>query len=296
MKLRYLTVIGALAASAASAPAAQVMLREGLAEGTYYPGGYAGTADTTLLIINPTGPDDAAAGTNSQNSNTGGWAGLYSAFNGTIGDGGARPEREILMRFDLSAMGGQNLVVNSATLQLTSFYSYTTTQTPIDETVVNVYEILPANAGWGEGNQTFNANNQAAPGDATFANRNFDPVSPTPWAGSAGLHTPGVDFNAVPLDTIDYVYANPINTKYDATLSPALVQSWIDNPSANAGLLLQGGWAGSNSYPVGFASSEQATASQRPMLILDVTVVPEPATVALLAAAPLALLRRRRIA
>lgn len=294
MKLRNVSVIGALFVSAASAPAAEVMLREGLAESTYYPGGYAGTADTTLLIINPTGPADDAAGINSQNSNNGGWAGLYSAFNGTVGYGGARPEREILMRFDLSAMGGQGIVVNSATLQLTSFYSYTTAQTPIDETVVNVFEILPANAGWGEGNQTFNATNQAAPGDATFANRNYDPVSPTPWAGSPGLHTPGVDYNPVALDTIDYVYANPINTKYDATLTPALVQSWIDNPAANAGLLLQGGWAGSNTYPVGFGSSEQATASQRPMLILDVTVVPEPASLALVAAAPLALLRRRR--
>ena len=117
-----------------------------------------------------------------------------------------------------------------------------------------------------------------------------------PWAGSPGMNTPGTDYEAAPVASIAYAFATPIGTVYEFTLGSAMVQSWIDSPATNAGLLLDGGWSGSNSRPVGFGSSERGigagtgTAADRPTLVLD--VVPEPASLALLSLAPLALLRQ----
>ncbi|MDR1284163.1 MAG: DNRLRE domain-containing protein [Opitutaceae bacterium] len=74
------------------------------------------------------------------------------------------------------------------------------------------------------------------------------------------------------------------------SLPASLVQSWIDNPSKNYGILLGIGATSQYRYPeVSFHSSEAADANLRPLLTLEGDLaaipVPEPSTVALLAGA-----------
>jgi hypothetical protein len=71
------------------------------------------------------------------------------------------------------------------------------------------------------------------------------------------------------------------------TIPQAMVQSWIDNPAANAGLL--GRNTASSSMRI---RSSESSASVRPTLTFDY-VIPEPATLSLLSFGLLGFLRRR---
>lgn len=79
---------------------------------------------------------------------------------------------------------------------------------------------------------------------------------------------------------------------FEWTLDPALVQSWIDNPSENFGLVFVVE-STSNGTPYRVASTEDATAVHRP--VLRVTgVVPEPTSAALLGAGVVGIACSRR--
>jgi hypothetical protein len=181
-------------------------------------------------------------------------------------------------KFDLTSLAGMT-VTAPATLALT--IADTSLDLPASVNF-SVFQITDANAGWAQGNNGFAT---ADPGEVTYNNLAHPS---TPWAGSPGLSTAGVDY--VNTDLGPYVYDQlpaAEGTTVVVTLPAALVQHWID--VANAGVVIRdvtGGGA------VQFYDSENGTINYRPLL--TVTAVPEPASMALLGMLGLGLFARRQ--
>lgn len=240
-----------------------------------YVSNYAGTSDTSF---------DSSSDSGYGNGNWGAVDSFWANQSRTW------EQNEALLRFDLSALTGQGLTVNSATLKLASV-----TGGGYDNLPVSFYAISAANAGWQQGTGT-SFGTPAAAGEATWAHL-AEPS--TNWAGSAGLETSGTDYDPSAAATGMYNSSDASGTIVSFTLPANLVQSWIDTPAGNAGLVMRtDNWSG-NASPVYYAwaqysSSEASNAALRPELVLDVSAVPEPTAIILLAGAPLLLLKRRK--
>jgi hypothetical protein len=273
---RNLAIVSAALASAAfcvsTAQATEIAFQTGASNA--YVNNYAGTSDTSF-----DGAYDAGGGYSG--GNYGGADFMYA--NQTV----TWEERRALIRFDLSALTGKNLTVNSVTMKLAEI-----TNASPDNVTVYFYPITAANAAWQQGTST-DITHPANPGEATWDHL---AAPSTNWAGSAGLSTPGTDYVNTAAATGTYKPTDATGTIVSFTLPTSLVQSWIDNPSDNAGLLLLTNNDSTNGYYrfAEYGTSENATPEMRPQLVLDVSGVPEPASLFLLAAAPLMLLRRRR--
>lgn len=106
-----------------------------------------------------------------------------------------------------------------------------------------LYAILSANSAWTEAGATWNTQ---------------DGVSA--WAGSAGLGTSGVDYNATALVTFTITSGTAANTAHDLTLSAAQMNAMR---VANYGMLLLGTTAGTGHA---FHSAGAVTGAYRPKL------------------------------
>lgn len=120
----------------------------------------------------------------------------------------------------------------------------------------------------------------------------------TPWAGGATQHIDldGIEAAAVATansasyaDGVTFLIPQGTVIELDVT---AIVQNWA-NGDANYGFMFQssGNAAGDALF---MASSENATEADRPTLIIDGDLVPEPGSIALLAIGGALLARRRR--
>jgi len=179
-------------------------------------------------------------------------------------------DRRGLVAFDVSGIAPGS-TINGVTLTLHM------SRTIVGAVDVSVHRAL---ADWGE--STSHAGGEegggapAEPGDATWIHT-FSPGSF--WAGIGG------DFDPVASATTS-VGANGF---YSWT-GPGLVddvQAWVDGGAGNFGWLLR-----SDSLPKRFDTRENPDASVRPVLTIDFTPIPAPASLAALAG--LALTRRRR--
>ncbi len=274
MKVLHPTPISALAL-ALLAPLASVEAVTIFQDGV---NGYTGTADTNIF-------DSMAT------KNFGGNDQMYTRYNsnssGSAGYDMAREGRNVLLRFDdLDAeLSGQT--VTSASITLT-FSTVAVGGGGDANAVLFAYELLKP---WNEGSGT------GSSGTTGTASWN-DSVDATPWqaAGAKGSE----DRNLTPIFTTSefniggegrIVVGDTIVLELDTDL----VQSWIDSPSENYGLLISVATENQYRYPVlGFYSSEYGTVSDRP--VLSVTTIPEPAQFGTLAAvlALLVLVRNRR--
>lgn len=123
-------------------------------------------------------------------------------------------------------------------------------------------------AGSGQGNP-------ANPGDATWNFRSFNTL---PWG------TPGGDFSSTPSATA--TVGQTLNTGYTWSSTAALVsdvQSWLNNPSANFGWLLQGDESAATTFRAFY--SREASPALVPQLLVtyetsSATPVPEPSGIA----------------
>ncbi len=198
-------------------------------------------------------------------------------FAGRTGQGAGSDRRRGLLAFDLSGIAPGS-VINSVSLTL---YMNQALSGPFGVSLHTVSQ------DWGEG--ASNASGEEGPGatasagDATWTHT-FSPSST--WTN------PGGDFNAV-ASAIQSVGATTGLYIWTSAGMAADVQAWVDNPSSNFGWLLRGDE--SDTFTARrFASSENTTASFRPLLTIDFTAVPEPSRAILLLTAALTITLRRR--
>ena len=227
--------------------------------------GTASAAVTELVAIEDTTTKQESATTNFSTDGT-------VAF-GAPGGGQAR---SALFRFDASS------VASIAQVDIISVQLRLTLQSSSGNREGTVRALNDANADW---------TNAGASWDLK------DGVNA--WAGAGGARDAGADAFGV-LGQIDLLSSNGDGEVFLIDLDPSgfdaavdtweeLFDNWTDGTSN--GLVLYNEGAGNTGEQV-FYSSEDATASNRPTLI--VTIVPEPGSLALLGLGGLAILRRRR--
>lgn len=194
-----------------------------------------------------------------------------------------------LIRFDVSSMAGEYNSIESVTLTFK-------TDNDVNNVPFALHAISAANADWVEG--TGDENGITAGGianAATFAKK-FDTSGTgvdVDWVGGPGLGvgtaTPG--YNPTPAVTGIWNVSGG-DGMMTITLPASLIQSWIDNPAANGGLILLETGTPSGQYIV-FKGSESAPQNY-PKLEINYTPVPEPTAISLLGLGALAMLRRRK--
>lgn len=174
--------------------------------------------------------------------------------------------RRALVRFDLSAVP-EGMQVVSATFTLYQSRSRS-------DHAVTMHRLLGS---WGEGLSNGGSQGtgaQATAGDATWRWRDY---GVTEWT------TRGGDFvSAASAST----FVGPPNQSYTWASTEGLradVQGWLANPASNHGWILLGQEIDSPNAKR-FDSGESPFATQRPLLVLQVTPIPEPGSALLLAA------------
>lgn len=163
---------------------------------------------------------------------------------------GLSTNSKLLFKFDIVGSLPAGSTILSGTLKLYS----TTDQT--NSGTIYAHRILPANAGWVEGNKSGTAAVSVEPvwGYKDYGNM----IS---WV-SAGLNTSGTDYYAIP----DSVLAMPLasSTIYTFNLSSSTLNTWMTDAN-NAGVVLRT----ASPYWTWFATGEAVSTYQRPILDLE---------------------------
>ncbi len=234
MRLGVLVCVPAALALAGGAFALQVTLQDGL-------DGYDGTDD--CLLYAPSVVADINYG-------------VSSSFACGLNRWG---ERQVaLIRFDLAGLPEAQVV--SARVEL---HADSDTY-PYRDIVVGAAPIAPGNAGWRQG--TNDGERVPVAGTACW---NWLAEGARRWAGSPGLCTAATDYLPEPVAQATVPAKSRGWVAFE--LAPDLVQRWLDEPAANAGLRLDAiGEQLQKGDLVGFSASEaEKDASLRPKLVLE---------------------------
>ncbi|UCE49507.1 MAG: DNRLRE domain-containing protein [Phycisphaerales bacterium] len=160
-----------------------------------------------------------------------------------------------LIRFDLTGLACGT--VSDATLRL---YKPMNVTQLTSEVPVSVFRITNQNKDWKEGSK------ESLPPESGATWHELSPGRP--WAGSnSGCSFPGVDFDITPLDT--KIAIREKGKWLEFSIPAALVQSWLENPSENAGLLIKAAVTRLGQHVL-FYSSEHAS-RKGPQLIINGT-------------------------
>jgi PEP-CTERM motif len=184
--------------------------------------------------------------------------------------------RRSLIRFDLGTIPDGMQVV-SATLTLYESRAR-------DSHSASLHRML---APWGEGASDGGGQgegDQAEAGDATWRWRDYLVAE---WGTRGGDFVASASASTlVGLPNASYTWGSSAGMVTD-------VQGWLADPAANHGWILIGPEIDAQNAKR-FDSGESLTASLRPLLVVQVTPIPEPGTALLLALGTAALLLRRR--
>lgn len=233
-------------------------------------------ADVVTLSGTNTVQDTYLRGDDSSGSQRLNLGGANNLLVGRLEDGATFQKLgNTLLRFDVSSLAGQT--VSDVTLRLFNLNDALQTA----DVTINVYEVAAANGDWVEGDGL------AAIVSGTSDWR-FKIDNTGDWAGGHnGCGVAGTDYTTALVGSA--VSADTTAQWVEFTLSAAVIQNWIDNPSQNYGLVLTspGALQGEAAF---FVSSESGTNGPE----LQVTVIPEPTTVGLflISSAGVLLLRR----
>ena len=146
----------------------------------------------------------------------------------------APDDRAGLLRFNLSSFAGKYVSITNIALTL-----HFSTIFGNSEGDLSAYVIKPANAGWVAGTGAPGiANGEVKVGASTWNRRIHDTDS---WAGSAGLGTAGIDYDATKLGSFHWTTATDYVINFSGTPAQlkALVDLWSGSQSSNAGILLR---------------------------------------------------------
>ena len=201
-----------------------------------------------------------------------------------------------VQRFDVSSIPAGS-TINSATLT-----QYFANQTANNRTFVDMkLSQLRPGKGWVEGVSP-PPENPTNDGSVTWNNQasHANPPPSVPWGVPGARDASDIFLGST--QTFDLVGVDGSPTQVDRNIT-AFVQDWVNNPSNNTGLLWWGGNSAdsdSGNRYFHFGTKEDGpgpasdAAAAAPRLLIDYTPIPEPGTTALLAAASLSLLARRR--
>lgn len=255
MRIKYLLPLLALplvGAVCAQAQSGSISFQQGVANAFSGGNPYAGTSDLTLNSVSADLNYGAATGVSFSSSR-------YTG----------------LLRFDLSSFTDTVSAVENVKLRVAIRNVEATVG---EEFKISLYALDAANADWQQGNKNGTA---ATAGESAygFKLKGAGEQPDTPWLGGEGFSA--ADYGSTLVASYDYTSAAAGTTFIDIVLPGSIVANWINNPSANAGLVIMSDSATAFS----FYSSEYNTASIRPELSFDYTFgpppIPEPATTAL---------------
>ncbi len=184
-------------------------------------------------------------------------------FVGRPGSGG---NRRGLLAFDIAGSIPAGATINSVSLRLNM-----SNTTAGDKTI----ELHASLQDWGQGTSVASGGEggggPSTVGDATwlhtFYNTSF-------WATPGGQFSPTVSASLSVGGVGAYTWASTLQLVTD-------VQSWLDAPASNFGWFMLGDEV-NNGSAKRFDSSENAVAANRPLLTIDYTAIPEPATASLM--------------
>ena len=261
MMKKVMLIVSCLMVFAMVANGATISLQHGVA-------GYTGVSDSQLGGQN-TGDKTANRGLTQTNM---------------IGSMGPTLDVYGILRFDLSGVAElAGATINAATLTLIGHNN----GYPEPTNGIDVWEILPANAGWNEG--TGNPwNEPALSGEVTWLQKGYGTAN---WTGGEGCDLVGTDIGLLPIGWYEWnkdgLPAGTMPPQHTA-LTASVVQGWVDTPGGNAGMLLkcQDPQATQNYF-----FTAQDGNLYGPVLTID--YVPEPATMVLLGLGGLMIRRKR---
>jgi hypothetical protein len=184
-----------------------------------------------------------------------------------------------LLAFDLSSIPAESTIVSAS-------LTVTVTRQRTGGYEVPLHRLL---ADWGEGSSVGGdggGGTTPTPGDATWSHTFFDTAF---WA------TPGGDFDPTPSAATILGPGAPVAFTWSSPGLVSDVQFWLDNPTLNFGWILIGDESSARTAKQ-LGSRESGLATLQPLLQVEVAPIPEPSTLALLAAglAGVAAATRRR--
>ena len=192
---------------------------------------------------------------------------LCNAFGGARNNGISNAglvynKATFLLRFNVSSIPVSALCT-SATLTMTL-----TAKDVGTPQACNIYSVGVANTTWIEGTKN---GTTADAGEPCWIAKQGDGAGGVlvAWAGSAGCKTSGTDYEAAALGNITVGATDVAGTAYNTLLTAARIQGWFGAVNTNHGLAILNNDAG---VSVSFATSDHATASYRPKLVVVYTL------------------------
>lgn len=168
--------------------------------------------------------------------------------------------QRVLMEFNLSSIPA-NATLLDATLYL--YHSYPPEGGP--STTISIYSIAAGNAAWIAGDKDIEPAGAGENCWQALASNGAGGVS-TPWAGSPGLSTRGVDYETNGIGSFTFNPGSARGTEYAIPLNLTRVKGWLGPSNTNYGIVF---FTSVNSGHV--AQSNHQTTGYRPKLVVHYT-------------------------